>query len=234
LLPAEADAHPVDDGYAGSHRTPWTRTLVLLATIAFLAMLAELAVADWSAVYLRDSLGSSASVAAFGYACFSLTMVVTRFLADRITASLGYASMLRWGGLAAGTALAIGLATNTVIGAVMGWSIVGIGMAAIVPIVFTLTGNLPGVPTGAALSKVVGSATRGMIGRPDRPDRRGNHPQDSPVRRGCASSPSGSSARAARTRPPTARSWPQAPLISGPDHAPSPYWRSWPPAPHSL
>ena len=239
LLPPEADAHPVDDRYAGSHRTPWTRTLVLLATIAFLAMLAELAVADWSAVYLRDSLGSSASVAAFGYACFSLTMVVTRFLADRITASLGYDSMLRWGGLAAGTALAIGLATNTVIGAVMGWSIVGIGMAAIVPIVFTLTGNLPGVPTGAALSKVVGIGYLGsMIGPPlIGLTAEATTLKDSPVPRGCRiphhrdhRPPSSSH----QNRPPPAPSLTAPVTRSGPDPAPSRYWRSWPPAPHSL
>jgi hypothetical protein len=36
---------------------------------------------------------------------------------------------------------------------VIGWGVVGIGMAAVVPIVFTMSGNLPGVPTGAALSK---------------------------------------------------------------------------------
>ncbi|MFL6048079.1 MAG: hypothetical protein ACJ72M_23575 [Propionibacteriaceae bacterium] len=127
--------------------------LALHAGVAFLALLAELAVAEWGAVYLRDNLGSTASVAAYGYACFSLTVVASRFLADRITARLGYLRMLRWGGLAAGTALAIGLLTNTVAGSVIGWGVAGIGMAAVVPIVFTMSGNLPGVPTGAALSK---------------------------------------------------------------------------------
>lgn len=160
---------------------------MLLATIAFVAMLAELAVADWIAVYLRDSLGSSASVAAFGYACFSLTMVITRFLADRITASAGCANMLRWGGLAAGTALAIGLASNTVVGTVLGWSMVGIAMAAIVPIVFTVTGNLPGCchrcrPEQSRRRRLPRQHDRSA---PDRFDRRGNHPQNSPVSRGC-------------------------------------------------
>lgn len=166
LLPAAADAHSQEDREAGSHRAPWSRSLALLAGVAFLALLAELAVADWSAVYLRDNLGSTASVAAYGYACFSLTMVASRFLADRITARLGYLRMLRWGGLA-GTALAIGLLTNTVAGSVIGWGVVGIGMAAVVPIVFTMSGNLPGVPTGAALSKVAGVGYLGsMIGPP--------------------------------------------------------------------
>ena len=39
--------------------------------------------------------------------------MASRFLADRIATRLGYLGMVRWGGLAAGTALAMGLLTNT-------------------------------------------------------------------------------------------------------------------------
>lgn len=163
LLPGAADTHHPDESESGDHRAPWSRTLVLLAAVAFLSLLAELAVADWSAVYLRDNLSTAASVATYGYALFSLAMVCTRFFADRVIAQLGPARVLGVGGVAAGLALVGGLVTNSVVAVVIAWGVVGIGMAGVVPIVFTTTGNLRGVPAGGALSKVVGVGYTGSL-----------------------------------------------------------------------
>jgi MFS family permease len=163
LLPGAADTHQPGEHENADHRAPWSRTLILLAAVAFLSLLAELAVGDWSAVYLRDNLGTAASVATYGYALFSLAMVCTRFFADRAIARLGSARVLGIGGLAAGIALSVGLVTDNVAGLVIAWGVVGIGMAGVVPIVFSTTGNLPGVPAGGALSKVVGVGYTGSL-----------------------------------------------------------------------
>ena len=58
----------------------------LLGVIALASMLCEGAAADWSSVYLRDSLGTGAGVAGLGYAAFALAMVVVRVVGDRLTA----------------------------------------------------------------------------------------------------------------------------------------------------
>jgi MFS family permease len=168
LLPGAADAHPVDETTPPrSHRTPWTGTLVLLAGIALLAWMTEHAIADWSAVYFRDHLQASGSVATYGYAAFALFMVITRFLADRATATLGPRLVLRLGGLTAGLGLAAGLASDSVIGSTIGCALVGVGMAGIVPIVFTAAGNQPGTTAASAVSKVAGVAFTGsLIGPP--------------------------------------------------------------------
>jgi MFS family permease len=172
LLPGSADAHshqhlsPAGPSRA-SRRAPWNRTLVLLATIALLAWMTEHAISDWSAVYLRDHLGTSSSVATYGFALFALFMVLMRFLADRLTARLGPALVLRVGGLVAGAGLAAGLATDSAVGAIIGCGLVGVGMAGIVPVVFTAAGNLPGVNAGNTVSKVAGVAFAGsLIGPP--------------------------------------------------------------------
>ena len=125
LLPPEADAHPVDDRYAGSHCTPWTRTRVLLATHRVLgATLAELAVADWSAVYLRaQPLVPAPASPPSDTRCFSLTMVVTRFLADRITGIAWLCQHASLGRTGRGHRLVIRAWPPTPSsGAVMGWS----------------------------------------------------------------------------------------------------------------
>jgi MFS family permease len=150
-------------------RTParWSGTLVLLAVVALLAWMSEHAVADWSAVYLRDRLGASASLATYGYALFAATMVLTRFLSDRVVARFGPRRVLRWGGLLAGAGLAVGLATGTVVGGVVGFGLVGIGMAGVVPVVFTAAGDQPGLSAGHAVSRVAGVAFTGsLVGPP--------------------------------------------------------------------
>jgi MFS family permease len=169
LLPAAADVPspgPVAVGRA-ARRSRWTTTLVLLAGIALLAWLTEHAIADWSAVYLRDQLAAPGDVANYGYAVFAAFMVVTRFVSDRVVGRLGPRRVLRWGGLIAGGGLAVGLSTGTVAGTVVGCGLVGIGMAGVVPIVFTAAGNSPGIPASYAVSRVAGVAFAGsLIGPP--------------------------------------------------------------------
>lgn len=169
LLPAADDiAHiPGLDTDRAARRARWTPTLALLAGIALLAWMTEHAIADWSAVYLRDQLSAPGDVATYGYAVFATFMVVTRFVSDRVVARLGPRRVLRWGGLVAGLGLAVGLATGTVVGTVVGCGLVGIGMAGVVPIVFTAAGNTPGMSAGYAVSKVAGVAFAGsLIGPP--------------------------------------------------------------------
>src|SRR5437867_5813239 len=55
-----------------------TRAVLFLGLLAFAGLLAEGAMADWSAVYLHDSLAASPAVAATGFAAFSLAMTVGR------------------------------------------------------------------------------------------------------------------------------------------------------------
>ena len=50
------------------------RRLLALGALAFACLLIEGASADWSAVYLRDELGTTAAIAAIGFTSFSITM----------------------------------------------------------------------------------------------------------------------------------------------------------------
>ncbi len=64
-----------------------TGRLLPLAVIALAALLAEGAVADWSAVHLRQELGAGAGTAGLAFTAFSLTMVAGRLAGDRVAAS---------------------------------------------------------------------------------------------------------------------------------------------------
>ena len=60
------------------------RRLLALGALAFACLLIEGASADWSAVYLRDELGTTAAIAAIGFTAFSITMTLGRLFGDRL------------------------------------------------------------------------------------------------------------------------------------------------------
>jgi predicted MFS family arabinose efflux permease len=63
--------------------------VLLLGLLVFCCLVGEGAAADWSTVYLRDSLGAGDDIATAGYAMFSIMMVAGRLAGDRLTAKLG-------------------------------------------------------------------------------------------------------------------------------------------------
>ena len=73
------------------------RALLVLGAAAFFTLLAEGAAADWSAVYLSDSLGATAAVAALGYTGFSLAMATSRAIGDRLNQRVGPVALARGG-----------------------------------------------------------------------------------------------------------------------------------------
>jgi hypothetical protein len=77
------------------------RALLALSAIGFCILLSEGAMADWTAVYLRQVLNAGSGIAAAGYSVFSAAMATFRFLGDLITSRLGPARTVRTGGLVA-------------------------------------------------------------------------------------------------------------------------------------
>jgi len=122
-----------------------TLPLVLLGAVGFAAMLAEGAAADWSAVFLRESLGAPAALAGWGYGAFSLTMTAGRLVVDRLVGRYGRLAILAGGAAFGAAGAGAGLATGTVTGAIVGFGLLGCGLAAMVPVVFSAAGDGPGI-----------------------------------------------------------------------------------------
>jgi MFS family permease len=138
-----------------------TPALLLLGGLAFAGLLAEGSMGDWSALYLRDSLAASSAAAAVGFAAFSLAMTIGRLTGDRVVARIGPVWALRISGGIATFGLAGGLAIGTPIAAIVGFGLVGLGIANIVPVLFSAAGRAAGSAVGSALAAV---ATPGYLG----------------------------------------------------------------------
>lgn len=158
-----ADAREHATGRAFAWPSP---TMLALGGLAFLGLLAEGAMADWSAVYLRDELGTDGSVAATGFAVFSLAMTVGRLVGDGLAARFGSAAVLRGSSVLAALGLALGLAIGRAWIAIAGFGLVGFGIANVVPVLFRTAGSIAGVASASSLAVVATIGYFGLLAGP--------------------------------------------------------------------
>ncbi len=128
--------------------------LFAVGFIAFCASLGEGGMADWSAIFLVHSAGATEAQAALGYTVFSIAMVAMRLMGDVITARIGAVSAARL----AGTVATVGVLCAVVFGSfamsLVGFFLMGIGYAMIMPLAFSRAANDPHMSPGAALASV--------------------------------------------------------------------------------
>lgn len=137
--------------------------LVALSAIGFCIFLTEGAIADWTAVYLKQVLHAADGLVPVGYAAFSLTMAMFRFGGDAITLRIGRAWTIRGGGSIAALGLAIVVAAHTPYAALAGFALAGAGFSSIIPLVFAAGGRIPGVGEGAGVATVSGLGYLGFL-----------------------------------------------------------------------
>lgn len=153
---------PTSGATAAQPRTPVVR-VVLVCTVAAAAFLTEGIAADWSAVFLRESLGSDAGTAGVGVVAFSAGMAVSRFAADRVAGRADPATLVRAGASIAAIALGAALAVGEVLPFIVALAILGLSLGPLVPLTFRRAGALGLGPGRSALAVAVTSGYLGSI-----------------------------------------------------------------------
>ncbi|WP_331252067.1 MFS transporter [Ruegeria lacuscaerulensis] len=137
--------------------------LVLVGFIALCGALGEGAVADWSAIFLRDVTGAAESVAALGYAVFSVTMVAFRLAGGFVIARFGAVPTARFGGVCAALGVIGVVAANAPGPALAGFALMGVGYAVIMPLAFSRAANDATIPPGQAIASVATLGYGGLL-----------------------------------------------------------------------
>ncbi|MFJ8647840.1 MFS transporter [Streptomyces sp. NPDC093546] len=139
------------------------RSALVIGLVGFCGVFAEGASLDWSAVYLKEQLGTSAGLAAASTTAFALTMAVTRLVGDKVVDRFGAVRTVRVGGLAAtlGGALVV-LAPHPAV-ALAGFGLIGLGVAAVVPLAFAAAGRSGPNPSQAIAGVATITYTSGLI-----------------------------------------------------------------------
>jgi fucose permease len=140
--------------------------IIVLGLLALCSLLGEGAAGSWSAVYLRDNLGTSAAFAALGYAAFSVTMATGRLFGDRLAARLGPARLVSGCGLVAAIGLAVALVTASPAAGLVGFALFGAGLSSTFPQLLSVAGNVETERSGTGIARVAGAGYLGLLSGP--------------------------------------------------------------------
>ena len=122
---------------------PW-RPLLLLGAALVLFYIADSAASSWSTIYLRDGLGAGAALAPLAYGAYQTTSLLSRLAGDFVVRRNGAVSVVRVAG-AIGTLglLLVVLAPGPAV-AIIGFAVLGAGLAVVAPLTFSAAGVLAG------------------------------------------------------------------------------------------
>lgn len=154
LLPGAEDA-------GGARFALPHREVALPALLMFCSMFVESATMSWSAVFLAGPAGAGAAVAAAGVVAFSVAMAASRFVGDRALARWGIGGLARRGGALACGGMVLALSLRTPAAGLVGFALVGVGSAVLVPAIFRVAGATARTSAAAGIAAV---ATAGYTG----------------------------------------------------------------------
>jgi len=118
---------------------------------------------DWCVLYLKQDVGLSQADAALGYAAFAGAMALSRFAGDTLRERFSERALLRCGGTLAAVAMAVVLLAADARVALLGFALVGAGLAPVAPILFNAATRVPGVSRAAAIASVTSVGYSGFL-----------------------------------------------------------------------
>ncbi len=115
--------------------------LLRIGLIAFLGMMCEGCMFDWSGVYFKKVIEAEPSLVALGYVAFMGAMASGRFVTDKVVHRFGKVAVLQVSGFLIFLGLSLSVAIPTVYVATFGFLLVGLGVASIIPVSYSIAGR---------------------------------------------------------------------------------------------
>lgn len=141
-------------------------SVIFLGAMCFITFLAEGALLDWSAVFLRETRHVDEALTGMGYAAFSIAMAVMRLLGDGIISKLSEKTVVFRGSIIAAAGMALAIISPWLVLTLFGFMLVGIGAANIVPVFFSAAGRLKNIPAAVAIPAVTTMGYAGQLAGP--------------------------------------------------------------------
>ncbi|MEU1894441.1 MFS transporter [Streptomyces pristinaespiralis] len=131
-----------DDSAAGDGGRVAFRMLLPLALVMTFAYIGDSTVANWSAKYLQDVLGSSEELATVPYNAYMVTTLVGRAVGDLGVRRFGAVTVVRCGAVLAAAGFAVVAAAPGPWTGMAGFTVLGLGLCVIVPQTFAAAGRM--------------------------------------------------------------------------------------------
>jgi MFS family permease len=148
---------------AGSHFSLPRGAALSLGLLALLCFAVEGALVDWSALLMEERTGATPASAALGFSAFSIAMAVCRFAGDRLIVRFGALRIMVVGGLAMFAGLALAVASMHFVLSAVGFALVGLGAANVVPLLFGAAARIPGMSAGNGVAAVATLGYGGLL-----------------------------------------------------------------------
>ena len=142
------------------------RRLVLIGFVALCALIAEGSAGDWSGVFIKDNIGGTAQEAALAITFLSATMAGVRLAGDRLTQILGPTRLVSLGAVVSALGMLMALVIAQPPAAIVGFGLVGMGVAATYPIALRTAGSQPGIASGVGIAAVATMGSAGVMAAP--------------------------------------------------------------------
>ncbi|MGQ4471611.1 MFS transporter [Streptomyces violaceoruber] len=139
------------------------KSALLIGAVGFCAVFAEGASLDWSAVYLRDELETSAGLAAACTTGFTLTMALARLAGDKVVDRFGAVRTVRVSGVLATLGGLLVVVGGHPAVAMTGFALMGLGIAVVVPLCFAAAGRAGSNPSLAIAGVATITYTSGLV-----------------------------------------------------------------------
>ncbi|MEW4948593.1 MFS transporter [Pseudomonas asiatica] len=137
--------------------------VLFLGALCFMVFLAEGAMLDWSGLYLITRQNLQPELSGLAYATFATAMTVGRLFGDSIVARVGRRLVVGLGGAIAALGLAISLATTEWLTSLVGYSLIGLGCANIVPVLFSAVADQKSMPKSVAIPAMTTVGYAGVL-----------------------------------------------------------------------
>jgi MFS family permease len=137
--------------------------LIWLGVIGFCSMASEGVMFDWSGVYFKDIVKAPGPLVILGYTSFMIMMASGRFLGDGLINKFGRERVMQISGVMISAGLFTAVFLPYLIPCTIAFMAVGLGVATIVPTVYSMAGKNPTVPPGEALTIVSSVSFLGFL-----------------------------------------------------------------------
>ncbi len=137
--------------------------LLGICAFTFGITMTEGAIADWSAVYLRDVLLATGALTGLGYSVFACLVATGRFGGDYMKSRFGAVAIARACGCASLAGMLIVLFAPTTTVALVGFAAIGVGVSVGFPLAVTASAGLTDRPAASSVAILTFIALSGFL-----------------------------------------------------------------------
>lgn len=122
--------------------------------VTFLAFTGEGSIGDWGSIFLHSAKGATEATAALSFGVCALAMTLVRTQSDTLREKIGDQKLIGGGALLAAAGFLLSIFVSNPWVCLVGFAMIGAGIAPAVPVIMSRAGTYPGVDPGAACATV--------------------------------------------------------------------------------